>query len=588
MYTTHPDPQPTLSIRRGVADFLAMLLFLTALAAGAAVLGWSFWHMDRIYTGVSVAGVPVGGLSRAAAISKLNRELTPYPLQPVTLSDGQQRWTITAAQIQVKADLLAAVNQAYLLGRRDGLRQDLAAQWGLFWRGENLTPPLRFDVGQVRYWVSQIAAEAHRTPRPATQIGDLTLPGQPGLDVNMEATTASVLEALYRGAAGTVLLQTVALPIPAEAQAAAPAVATAADLPSPLTLSDPRTGLMFALDPATLSGLIQSRDPLRLNEERLGQVVADWAAQVDTPARDARLSFDAATGQLSVLKPSQTGRSLDVAATVAAVRQALESGSAQAILPVTLLSPAVDMARKDELGIVELVAEGSTSFAGSSADRVHNIVAAAEKFDGVVIPPGEVFSFNAIVEDVSAANGFEDSLIIWGDRTAVGVGGGVCQVSTTIFRAALLAGFPIVERYNHGYVVSWYGAPGMDATIYTPTVDFRFRNDTGHHILIDPIVNTAAGVITYRIYGAKPDRQVVIRDGVVSDVEEPGSPVYQRDETLAEGQIKQVERAQAGMTVVVEREITENGATRTDKLVSRYQPWQALFLVGPGVEIPGE
>ena len=94
-----------------------------------------------------------------------------------------------------------------------------------------------------------------------------------------------------------------------------------------------------------------------------------------------------------------------------------------------------------------------------------------------------MFSFNENVEDVTAANGFEDSLIIWGDRTAVGVGGGVCQVSTTVFRAAYEAGLPILERYNHGYVVSWYGEPGLDATIYTPSVDFKFRNDTGAYLL---------------------------------------------------------------------------------------------------------
>lgn len=587
MYTTQPQPrpQPTLTLRRGMADFVAMLLFLTALTVGAGVLGWSFWHMDRIYTGVSVAGVPVGGLSRAAAISKLSRELTPYPLQPVTLSDGQHSWTVTPAQVDVKVDLLGAVNQAFLLGRRDGLGQDLAAQWGLFWRGENLTPPLSFDVGQVRYWVSQIAAEARRTPRPATQIGPLTVPGQPGLEVNVDAAAAAVLEALYRGKAATLPLQTVVLPIPEGVQATG---ADANTLPNAVTLSDPQTGLMFALDPATLASLIQSQNPLRLNEERLRQVVADWAAQVDTPARDARLSFNPATGQLSVLKPSQIGRSLDVDATITAVRQALESGGTETSLPVTILTPAVDAARTDQLGIVELVAEGSTSFSGSSADRVRNIVVAAEKFDGVVIPPGEVFSFNSIVEDVSAANGFEDSLIIWGDRTAVGVGGGVCQVSTTVFRAALNAGFPIVERYNHGYVVSWYGAPGMDATIYTPNVDFRFRNDTGHHILIDPIVNTTAGVITFRLYGTKPDRQVTIADGVITDVQEPGPPVYQRDETLAAGQTKQVEWPKEGMAVTVQRTITENGVTRTDEMVSEYQPWQAVYLVGPGVAIPGE
>lgn len=148
---------------------------------------------------------------------------------------------------------------------------------------------------------------------------------------------------------------------------------------------------------------------------------------------------------------------------------------------ITTVQPAVDSSRIADMSIRELVASATTYFQGSSAERVHNIDVAAAKFEGIVIPPGGIFSFNDTVGDVSAANGFEDSLVIWGDQTVVGIGGGVCQVSTTVFRAAYNAGFSIVERYNHGYIVDWYGEPGLDATIYTPTVDFRFRNDNDHY-----------------------------------------------------------------------------------------------------------
>ena len=160
MYTTHPQPQHRpLALRRGVGDFVAMLLFLTALSLGAGMLGWSFWHMDRIYTGVSVAGVPVGGLSRAGAISKLSRELTPYPLQPVTLSDGQHSWTVTPAQIDVEVDLLGAVNQAFLLGRRDGLGQDPTGAVGR--GGVSLT----WAGGGVERGAGRVRGDVHVTAR---------------------------------------------------------------------------------------------------------------------------------------------------------------------------------------------------------------------------------------------------------------------------------------------------------------------------------------------------------------------------------------------------------------------------------------
>ncbi|MXZ20552.1 MAG: vancomycin resistance protein, partial [Caldilineaceae bacterium SB0665_bin_25] len=187
----------------------------------------------------------------------------------------------------------------------------------------------------------------------------------------------------------------------------------------------------------------------------------------------------------------------------------------------------------------------------------------------------------------SGANGFEDSAINGGDRTAVGVGGGVCQVSTTVFRAALEGGFPFLERHNHGYVVSWYGDPGFDATIYTPYVDLRFLNDTDAHLLIQPVVDSAEGVLSFRFYGTKPDRVVEIGEAVYEDVKQPGAPIYQEDASLEAGQIKQVEWAKEGLTATVIRKVTENGVTREDPIRSVYRPWNAMFLYGPGTVIPG-
>jgi vancomycin resistance protein YoaR len=279
------------------------------------------------------------------------------------------------------------------------------------------------------------------------------------------------------------------------------------------------------------------------------------------------------------------GRRLNVDETIEIIRQALATHQTQSPLPVEAVAPVVDSNRIAEMGIRELVASGSSYFKGSSQARMRNIEVATDKFVGVVIPPGGIFSFNKLVETVSAANGFEDSAIIWGDQTMVGVGGGVCQVSTTVFRAAMNAGFPIVERYNHGYVVSWYGAPGMDATIFTPTVDFKFRNDTKAYLLVQPSTDTINGVNTFNFYGTKPSRQVTISDPIITDVKDPGAPVYRVDESLAPGQKRQVEYAQRGMTVTVERTVTENGQTRVDKIISKYQPWNAVFLVGPGTDV---
>ncbi|MCA9870268.1 MAG: VanW family protein, partial [Anaerolineae bacterium] len=182
-----------------------------------------------------------------------------------------------------------------------------------------------------------------------------------------------------------------------------------------------------------------------------------------------------------------------------------------------------------------------------------------------------------------AENGYTDSLIIWGDRTAVGIGGGVCQVSTTAFRAAFLGGFPIEERWNHGYVVSWYGQPGLDATIYTPTVDFKFRNTTGHHIIIKADLNEAKGTLTFNFYGTKPDWDVDVTGPEILKESPPPPPIYQTDASLGAGEVRQVEYAKNGMDVAWRRVIRDSaGEVLSDEVLeSSYTPWAAYYLVGP-------
>ncbi|MBI1297129.1 hypothetical protein GC175_19445 [bacterium] len=586
MQTTYPHTgyRPATS-RRSSVDFLIIYASVALLTAIAIFAAWQFWHTDRVYSGVRVAGVPVGGLTRAQAVIRLNEELTPYPLAPITLYHNERQWLLSSNQVAPQVDMMAAINQAYLIGRQGAFLEKTVDQIGAFVGRYNIAPPLTFHEGAVRQQISQIAAHMRRPGRAAVQMGSVTLPSQPGLDVDVDATAAQVMNALRNNQVAVISVQTFTVQ-PPDAAAVNSTTASSSPLRTPITLRDTQSGLTFALDAAVLSMIAPNGDASRINESALRSLIEAWAAQVDIPAQDARLRFNRATGQVEVISPSVIGRSLDVDATVDGVIQALTTNSTQIQLPVSAVAPNVDANNIGSLGIRELVASGTTYFRGSSLARIRNIEVATEKFVGVVIPPRGVFSFNQIVEDVSAANGFEDSAIIWGDQTMIGVGGGVCQVSTTVFRAALNAGFPIVERYNHGYVVSWYGDPGLDATIYTPTVDFRFRNDTSAHLLVQPTVDSVNGVITFDFYGTKPNRQVSIGQPVISDVKEPGAPVYRIDESLAPGQRRQVEYAQRGMTVTVERTVTENGNTRVDKILSQYQPWNAVFLVPPGTEIP--
>jgi vancomycin resistance protein YoaR len=584
-------PRTTVRLRRTVLDYVALLALLTLFFVVMLAAAWQFWHTNRIYTGVTVGGVPVGGLTRAEAGKRLHEQLYAYPLPPVSVAYAGQQWPLPMLQVQARADLADAVNRAYLVGREGAVSAQILERMRTALAGATITPPLSIDPAPLRAALEQVADRVEKPGVPARQIGAVAVPPQDGVQVDVDATLQAVLDALDR----TDLHATAVVPLAAvnvAPQAVEPAATSAAGALSsvlfqqPLLLRSAQGGPTMALDPAVLAGFVVATDPLQLDAAKIRDHLSTLAGPFEVPPRDARLRFNPATGGLVVLQESRAGRTLDVEATAQAVEGALLAGAGEAPLSFAEVAPAVDSNRIAEMGIRELVASSSTYFAGSSASRVRNIEVAAEKFDGVVIPPNRNFSFNEIVRDVSSANGFEDSLIIWGDRTAVGVGGGVCQVSTTIFRTAYEGGFPIVARANHGYVVDWYGEPGLDATIFTPTVDFIFRNDTGSHLLLEPVVDSANGVITFNFYGTRPDRVVTVGKPVITDVKAPEPPSYVVDESLAAGEKEQVDWEKEGMTATVTRTIVESGTTRTDTLVSKYQPWRAVYLVGPGTEIP--
>ncbi len=582
-------PQMRRRVERSPVDFAALFFLLLVLASVAGFITWQFWHTSRIYGGVQVAGVNIGGMTRAQSLQELAQHLDAYSAPAVSLQLGEQQWPISADQLAAQSDLLGAVNQAYLVGREGNWVERATVQVAAMLGRANIEPVVTFNRDALQQALEPIANQVRQPSRPARQIGEVNLPAEAGIEVDIESTVNTLLRTLQEQTAATLvrmpLQVTEIAPAPLAAPTATSELVEQAPLLTPLQLYDNRYGIQLALDPVVLQRIVVQRDPISINEDALRQQLTAWAQQLNIAPQDARLNFNPSTGGITVLKQSQVGRQVDIEATLASVRDTLTAGGTQANLLIADVPPAVDMNRIAEMGIRELVASGTTYFKGSSAARVHNIEVASEQFEGLVIAPGGIFSFNEGVEDVSSANGFEDSLIIWGDQTATGVGGGVCQVSTTVFRAAYNAGLPIVERYNHGYVVDWYGEPGLDATIFTPSVDFRFRNDTGAHLLIDPVVDSVNGTMTFNFYGTKPNRQVTVGAPVFTDVKEAPAAEYRVDESLAPGQQKQVEWQQRGMTVNVTRTIVENGTTRTDTISSKYQPWRAVYLVAPGAAI---
>ena len=243
-----------------------------------------------------------------------------------------------------------------------------------------------------------------------------------------------------------------------------------------------------------------------------------------------------------------------------------------------------DSSDKEKYGILSLIGEGTSHFAGSTAERIHNIILAAGNISGSLVPPGAVYSMNKSVGPIDYQHGFKSAFIIKGGRTVLGEGGGVCQTSTTLFRAILNSGLPIVSRYPHAYRVGYYEQDmpvGFDAAIFQPSWDFKFKNDTNAYVLIQAHSNLSENSLTFKIYGTPDGRSVEISEPVVTDQSPPPPPLYEDDPSLPKGVVRQVDYAAWGATATFTRTVRkEDTILFTDTFTSRYQPWRAVYKVG--------
>lgn len=248
------------------------------------------------------------------------------------------------------------------------------------------------------------------------------------------------------------------------------------------------------------------------------------------------------------------------------------------------IEPEISLAKINQFGIEELIGEGQSNFSHSIPERIHNLTLASSKFNGVLIPPNKLFSFNETVGDISSLTGYKPAYIIKEGRTVLGDGGGVCQVSTTLFRAALNAGLPVIERHAHAYRVSYYendSGPGFDATVFAPSVDLKILNDMNGYILIQTEVDQENLLLYFRLYGKKDGRRAEISAVSVYDVVGWPPPIYQDDPTLKKGVTRQIDFPAGGAKASFNYKIIKTNGDLVEKtFFSAYRPWSAVFLVG--------
>lgn len=585
-------------------------LFLILLLAWA--LGYQLVYAGRIFPGVSVAGVDLSGLTRDEAALKLNQKLS-YPLTgKILFRDGEKVWVASPAELGMVFDPSSSAGTAYQLGRSGGLFGALSGQTSALGHGVDVPPVILFDQRVAYQYLSQIAAQVNQPVTEASLhlegANVVASPGQVGRELKVDATLIYLGAQLQTFADGQVSLviqevQPQILDVSAQAETARQV------LSQPLTLTVPNStdAGPYVYDTPILAGLLgvqraqngnQTEVRVVLNSEGLRSLLKPVKTEVDRPASNAKFIFNDDTKQLDLMEDSKTGRVMDLDASIAAINDALLRGEHTVPLVIVEDQPKVSgSSTGQELGITELIASETSYFYGSSVERIQNIQAAAERFHGVMVAPGEIFSMGEAMGDVSLENGFAEALIIYGGRTIKGVGGGVCQVSTTLFRTVFNAGFPVVERYSHAYRVSYYemtasGAvdnrlAGLDATVYFPLVDFKFKNDSPYWILMETYVNVSARSLTWKFYSTSDGRTVSWdTTGPVNVVPAP-PPLFEENPELKKNEMEQVDYAANGADVTVTRTVYQNGAVLfQDQFITHYEPWQAICQYGPDSKKP--
>jgi len=553
-----------------VVNVVKWPLGVVVIAFLIVAIGLPLMYQGRVYRGVVVHGVNVGGQTKAQALIAVKAADAKYAAQPIVITDGTAVVRVQPADLGLTADSEAAVTQAYKYGRSGGGLQ----QWKAMVRsmiGRTTTVGMvKINSDKLSAYTVGLADDAAKPVQNAAfNINGTTVdvaPAQDGKRLDMLGWVNALRWHVATASTAAIALPTTTThPIISSAELGLLKDKVARYVASPITLTTPdksktvtlsqsdivawlgasRTGITDILEAPSLDIILHTSNvPIQIgmNNNKVDEYVASLAGSVNQAPVNARLGSN--NGKVTVVKASQNGIKLDVAKTSEAVKATLDKPADQRNVVMTA-SVAKAEVREDnlkDLGLVDVLSVGQTFFPGSPYTRLINVRAGASKFDGVLLKPNEVFSFGKLLGEVNASTGYVPELVIIDNHEEKQYGGGLCQVSSTAYRAALLAGLPILQRQNHSFAISYYtapyGVPGVDATIYYPAVDMKYRNDTpGHLYMQTSMVGTS---LTFTYFGTKTKYGEIRGPQFISgdsDATKPSHTVFYRDVKRLDGSV---------------------------------------------------
>jgi vancomycin resistance protein YoaR len=583
----NPESNFEPTVKKALIGPTGITLLAVSLVVAASAVAFESSFGDKILPGVVAANIPLGGLKLEAATQKLETALLKAPSPKLTVRAGTQSLVWNARELGWKPDARATAMRAQEIGRRGNVFKKIQDRLNAL-AGKIETPlQAKIDEATVRNEFSKLAKPFMVPAKNATiqlEAGRYSVtPDRIGQGLNLEPSIRA-----YMQNPSITELNLKVVPVAAEntssefialaKQANALLRPIKLSYIAPENSSNASTRVLTALEVAKLFRI--KNGSLEAAPENIQDRLERVANAFDQPARQAR--YVRYQGQL-VVKPEARGWKLDLkTAQSLLAEEVLRADSAEVILPVIGDEPRVAAQTLPKLTGLTLISEATTTYYGSSRERMINVATATGKLDGYVVPAGQEFNFNEAVGPIELENGFAEALVISAGRTVKGVGGGVCQASTTAFRALYKAGLPVLERNQHAYRVHWYDPlVGLDAAVYQPSLNMRMQNDTTGPLLIR--TETLPGRTTVRVYGQPTNRKVVISNAQILSRTPHPPPAFEFDRTLPPGARKQVDWAEDGFRVRVTRTVTDAKGSKTDVTASDYRAWRAVYAVGPTV-----
>ena len=561
-------------------------IYIFVLVTAVIISAYHTVFANRIIPGVLIGNTNVGGLTYKEALDRLKNSEAKLN-KDITYNYENKTFKINKEDIKFEYKWEATLSRAYEIGRTRDIFTDTKDKIAGFFKYLSIKPFYDYDDVLLSAKLLGIGAEVAKEGSDAKlSIKDgkiVILPAEVGSGVAKGSLYKATVDLFDQIEDKQLFIQTESDdPDILESDLSTILYKANKIVFSPFKITYGRKEWKFAAE-QILNLLTVDKDKtnidLALNKDNFESYLETLGSEVkESPKAQVTKVNEDKVEEFKIIK---NGKELDVKKFTEDFKNALFDNKNTVEVTVNEVSIPED---KSRYGINKLLGEGVSKFTGSSQPRIHNLSLAAERTNGVLVPPGSIYSFNKSVGEINAKTGYDTAYIISNGRTVLGEGGGVCQTSTTMFRAILNAGLPIVSRFPHAYRVYYYeldSPVGFYALIFQPSLDLQFKNDTPAYILVQTEFDPKNYTLKFKLFGTDDGRKVEITKPVVTNVTAPPEALYQEDPTLPVGTIKQIDFAAWGANVSFTRTVTrEDKELYKDTFSSRYQPWRAIYLKG--------